>query len=66
MNDLPKVLPGFFKFFFFFQFDIKLQGQKEMDELRMKLQEMSHLHEKAVNEHISSRSENEELSSQKV
>lgn len=51
---------------FFLQFDIKIQGQKEMDELRMKLQEMSHLHEKAVNELIPSRSENEELSSQKV
>lgn len=37
-----------------------------MEELRLKLQEMSHLHENAVNELIFSRSENAELSSQKV
>lgn len=43
-----------------------MQGKKEIDELRMKLQEMSQLHEKAVNELMSSRSDNEELSSQKV
>ncbi|XXG84773.1 hypothetical protein AAC387_Pa11g0004 [Persea americana] len=47
------------------QRSMQIQGQKEMEELRLKLQEMSHLHENAVNELIFSRSENAELSSQK-
>lgn len=52
--------------FFSLSILIQMQGKKEIDELRMKLQEMSQLHEKAVNELMSSRSDNEELSSQKV
>ncbi|XP_043702997.1 kinesin-like protein KIN-UA isoform X4 [Telopea speciosissima] len=44
----------------------KIEGQKEIDELRMKLQEMYQLHEKTVNEFQSLRTENEELLSEKI
>ncbi|XP_043702994.1 kinesin-like protein KIN-UC isoform X1 [Telopea speciosissima] len=43
-----------------------IEGQKEIDELRMKLQEMYQLHEKTVNEFQSLRTENEELLSEKI
>ncbi|XP_043702995.1 kinesin-like protein KIN-UC isoform X2 [Telopea speciosissima] len=49
-----------------YQKSIQIEGQKEIDELRMKLQEMYQLHEKTVNEFQSLRTENEELLSEKV
>ncbi|XP_043702996.1 kinesin-like protein KIN-UC isoform X3 [Telopea speciosissima] len=49
-----------------YQKSIQIEGQKEIDELRMKLQEMYQLHEKTVNEFQSLRTENEELLSEKI
>lgn len=44
----------------------KIQGQKEIDELGLRLQEMYELHENTLNELQSLKSENEDLLEEKV
>jgi hypothetical protein len=44
----------------------KIQGQKEIDELGLRLQEMYQLHENTLNELQSLKSENEDLLEEKV